>query len=56
MVSWYDCVKKIYRQAGYKTEILHVITTEYILNKEQLVCLTVVRSKVSWCKHSSLRL
>ena len=32
-ISWYDFTKEIYRQAGYKTEVLPVITAEYGLSK-----------------------
>lgn len=32
-ISWYDFTKEIYRQAGYKTEVLPVTTAEYGLSK-----------------------
>lgn len=32
-ISWYDLKKEIYRQAGYKTEVLPVSTEEYGLSK-----------------------
>lgn len=32
-ISWYDFTKEIYRQAGYKTEVLPVTTEEYGLSK-----------------------
>ena len=32
-ISWYDFTKEIYRQAGYKTEVLPVSTEEYGLSK-----------------------
>ena len=32
-ISWYDFKKEIYRQAGYKTEVLPVTTAEYGLSK-----------------------
>lgn len=32
-ISWYDFTKEIYRQVGYKTEVLPVSTAEYGLNK-----------------------
>ena len=32
-ISWYDFTKEIYRQAGYKTEVLPVTTVEYGLSK-----------------------
>lgn len=32
-ISWYDFTKEIYRQAGYKTELLPVTTAEYGLSK-----------------------
>lgn len=31
-ISWYDFTKEIYRQAGYKTEVLPVTTAEYGLS------------------------
>ena len=34
-ISWYDFTKEIYRQAGYKTEVLPVSTEEYGLSKAQ---------------------
>ena len=33
VISWYDFTKEIYRQAGYKTEVLPVTTAEYGLSK-----------------------
>ena len=32
-ISWYDFTKEIYRQDGYKTEVLPVTTAEYGLSK-----------------------
>lgn len=32
-ISWYDFTKEIYRQAGYKTEVIPVSTEEYGLSK-----------------------
>lgn len=32
-ISWYDFTKEIYKQAGYKTEVLPVTTAEYGLSK-----------------------
>lgn len=32
-ISWYDFTKEIYRQAGYKTEVIPVTTEEYGLSK-----------------------
>ena len=32
-ISWYDFTEEIYRQAGYKTEVLPVSTEEYGLSK-----------------------
>ena len=32
-ISWYDFTKEIYRQVGYKTEVLPVTTAEYGLSK-----------------------
>ena len=32
-ISWYDFTKEIYRQTGYKTEVIPVITVEYGLSK-----------------------
>ena len=32
-ISWYEFTKEIYRQAGYKTEVLPVTTEEYGLSK-----------------------
>jgi len=32
-ISWYDFTKEIYKQAGYKTEVLPVTTEEYGLSK-----------------------
>ena len=32
-ISWHDFTKEIYRQAGYKTEVLPVTTAEYGLSK-----------------------
>lgn len=32
-ISWYDFTKEIYRQAGYKTEVIPVSTQEYGLSK-----------------------
>ena len=32
-ISWYDFTKEIYRQAGYKTEVIPVTTAEYGLSK-----------------------
>lgn len=32
-ISWYDFTKEIYRQAGYKTEVISVTTEEYGLSK-----------------------
>ena len=32
-ISWYDFTKEIYRQAGYKTEVVPVTTAEYGLSK-----------------------
>ena len=32
-ISWYDFTKEIYRQAGYKTEVLPVTTAEYGMSK-----------------------
>lgn len=32
-ISWYDFTKEIYRQAGYKTQVLPVTTAEYGLSK-----------------------
>ena len=32
-ISWYDFTKEIYRQAGYRTEVLPVSTEEYGLSK-----------------------
>lgn len=32
-ISWYDFTKEIYRQAGYKTEVVPVTTEEYGLSK-----------------------
>ena len=32
-ISWYDFTKEIYRQAGYKTEVLPVSTEEYGLSR-----------------------
>ena len=32
-ISWYDFTKEIYRQAGYKTEVVPVTTAEYDLSK-----------------------
>ena len=31
-ISWYDFTKEIFRQAGYKTEVLPVTTAEYGLS------------------------
>ena len=32
-ISWYDFTREIYRQAGYKTEVIPVTTAEYGLSK-----------------------
>lgn len=32
-ISWYDFTKEIYKQAGYKTEVIPVTTAEYGLSK-----------------------
>ena len=32
-ISWYDFTKEIYRQAGYKMEVLPVTTAKYSLSK-----------------------
>lgn len=32
-ISWYDFTKEIYRQAGYKTQVIPVTTAEYGLSK-----------------------
>ena len=32
-ISWYDFTKEIYRQVGYKTEVLSATTAEYGLSK-----------------------
>ena len=32
-ISWYDFTCEIYRQAGYKTEVIPVTTAEYGLSK-----------------------
>ena len=33
-ISWYDFTKEIYRQAGYKTEVIPVATEEYMKEKK----------------------
>ena len=37
-ISWYDFTKEIYRQAGYKTEVIPVTTAEYGLSKAARPC------------------
>ncbi len=32
-ISWYDFTKEIFRQAGYKTEVVPVTTAEYGISK-----------------------
>lgn len=47
-ISWYDFTKEIYRQAGYKTEVLPVTTAEYGLSKA-VVRLIAAWIRASWC-------